>query len=107
MTKKSPSASPEFSVREFFARFPDADACLEHIMTVRFGGTFMDCPECGAEGEFHKLRKSPVYACPNCLHQIAPTANTILPDPRTQLAYRLYARYLSTADARVVGHECD
>jgi hypothetical protein len=37
MDKKSPSASPEFSVREFFQRFPNEDACLEHIMQVRFG----------------------------------------------------------------------
>jgi len=36
---KSPSASPEFSVRQFFARFPDEQACLDHIMKVRFGGT--------------------------------------------------------------------
>src|SRR5262245_25819118 len=94
MTKKSPSASPEFSVREFFARFPDEQACLEHIMSVRFGGTLMDCPACGAEGQFHKLRERRVYACPNCLHQIAPTANTILHDTRTPLVSWFYAMYL-------------
>jgi hypothetical protein len=37
MDKKSPSVSPAFSVREFFARFPNEQACLEHIMAVRFG----------------------------------------------------------------------
>lgn len=94
MTKKSPSVSPEFSVREFFARFPDEQSCLEHIMSVRFGGTFMDCPACGAEGQFHKLRERRVYACPNCLHQIAPTANTILHDTRTPLVSWFYAMYL-------------
>ncbi|HEX7779936.1 MAG TPA: IS1595 family transposase [Vicinamibacterales bacterium] len=94
MTKKSPSASPEFSVREFFARFPDEQACLEHIMSVRFGGTLMDCPACGAEGQFHKLRERRVFACPNCLHQIAPTANTILHDTRTPLVSWFYAMYL-------------
>lgn len=94
MTKKSPSSSPEFSVRQFFQRFPDDDACLEHIMQVRFGGTTMDCPSCGAEGEFHKLTKRRVYACPHCLHQIAPTANTILHDTRTPLVSWFYAMYL-------------
>jgi len=94
MTKKSPSASPEFSVREFFARFPDEQACLEHIMSVRFGGTLMDCPACGAEGQFHKLRDRRVYACPHCLFQIAPTANTILHDTRTPLVSWFYAMYL-------------
>ena len=91
---KSPSASPALSVREFFARFPDEGACLDHIMTVRFGGTTMDCPLCGAEGTFHKLRDRRVYACPHCLFQIAPTANTILHDTRTPLVSWFYAMYL-------------
>lgn len=91
---KSPSASPALSVREFFARFPDEAACLEHIMTVRFGGLTMDCPSCGAEGTFHKLRDRRVYACPHCLFQIAPTANTILHDTRTPLVSWFYAMYL-------------
>jgi transposase-like protein len=91
---KSPSSSPALSVREFFARFPNDDACLTHIMNVRFGGTKLDCPSCGAEGEFHKLRDRRVYACPHCLFQIAPTANTILHDTRTPLVSWFYAMYL-------------
>jgi len=94
MEKKSPSASPDFSVREFFARFPNEDACLEHIMAVRFGGLEMDCPACGTETTYHKLTKRRVYACPDCLHQIAPTANTILHDTRTPLVSWFYAIYL-------------
>ena len=94
MDKKSPSASPDFPVREFFARFHDEAACLEHIMAVRFGGTLMDCPACGVEGQFHKLAKRRVYACPHCLFQIAPTANTILHDTRTPLVSWFYAMYL-------------
>jgi len=91
---KSPSSSPAFPVREFFARFPDEAACLDHIMTVRFGGTTMFCEACGVEGAFHKLRDRRVYACPNCLHQIAPTANTILHDTRTPLVSWFYAMFL-------------
>jgi transposase-like protein/predicted RNA-binding Zn-ribbon protein involved in translation (DUF1610 family) len=92
---KSPSASSALSVREFFARFPNEDACLEHIMAVRFGGTTMDCPECGSVGvTFHKLRERRVYACPECRFQIAPTAKTILHDTRTPLVSWFYAMYL-------------
>ena len=91
---KSPSASPAFPVREFFARFPNEEACLEHIMTVRFGGLTMHCEACGAEGTFHKLRDRRVYACPHCLFQIAPTANTILHDTRTPLVSWFYAMFL-------------
>lgn len=94
MSKKSPSASSEFTVRDFFARFPNEEACLKHIMAVRFGGTMMDCPSCGVEGQFHKLRDRRVYACPHCLFQIAPTANTILHDTRTPLVSWFYAMYL-------------
>lgn len=95
MDKRSPSASPAFPVREFFARFPDEQACLEHIMAVRFGGTKLDCPSCGSVNvEFHKLRERRVYACSACLFQIAPTANTILHDTRTPLVSWFYAMYL-------------
>jgi transposase-like protein len=91
---KSPSVSQPFPVREFFARFPNEEACLVHLMNVRFGGTKMDCPDCGVEGEFHKLRDRRVYACPHCLFQIAPTANTIFHDTRTPLVSWFYAIYL-------------
>jgi transposase len=92
---KKPSAVVAMSVREFFARFPNDDACLVHIMNVRFGGTTMDCPSCGSVGvEFHKLRDRRVYACGECLFQIAPTANTILHDTRTPLVSWFYAMYL-------------
>jgi transposase-like protein/predicted RNA-binding Zn-ribbon protein involved in translation (DUF1610 family) len=93
--KKSPSASPDFPVREFFARFADERACLEHIMAVRFGGTKLDCPSCGTVGvQFHKLSERRAYACPECRFQIAPTANTILHDTRTPLVSWFYAMYL-------------
>jgi len=95
MERNSPSASPALSVREFFARFPNEQACLEHIMALRFGGTKLDCPSCGAvKSEFHKLRDRRVYACSHCLFQIAPTANTILQDTRTPLVSWFFAMYL-------------
>lgn len=95
MTKKSPSASPEFSVREFFQRFPDDDACLAHIMQVRFGGTRFDCPKCGTvDATFHKLAKRRTYVCASCGYHVNPTANTILHDTRTPLVSWFYAMYL-------------
>ncbi len=95
MTKKSPSASPEFSVREFFQRFPDDDACLAHIMQVRFGGTRFDCPKCGTvDATFHKLAKRRTFVCASCGHHVNPTANTILHDTRTPLVSWFYAMYL-------------
>jgi transposase len=94
MEKKSPSASPEFSVREFFARFPTDDACLEHIMQVRFGGTRFECSSCGKETSHHKLATRRTYVCANCGHHVNPTAGTILHDTRTPLVSWFYAIYL-------------
>jgi len=92
---KSPSASPDFSVREFFQRFPTEDACLEHIMQVRFGGTRFDCPKCGtADSTFHKLQKRRTYVCASCGHHVNPTAGTILENTRTPLVSWFYAIYL-------------
>ncbi|WP_421991018.1 IS1595 family transposase [Qipengyuania sp.] len=92
---KSPSASPDFSVREFFQRFNSEDACLEHIMQVRFGGTRFDCPKCGTvESTFHKLQKRRTYVCASCGHHVNPTAGTILENTRTPLVSWFYAIYL-------------
>lgn len=94
---KSPSASPDFLVREFFARFPDDDACLDHIMNVRFGGTRFDCPSCGvANSTFHRLANRRAFSCASCGHHVYPTAGTILHDTRTPLVSWFYAIYLFT-----------
>ena len=94
MTKRSPSASPAFSVREFFARFPNDDACLEHIMAVRFGGTRFECSACGKNSTHHKLATRRTYVCASCGHHVNPTAGTILHDTRTPLVSWFYAMFL-------------
>jgi len=64
-------------------------------MAVRYGGTKIDCPSCGSvDVQFHKLHARRVYACSECLFQIAPTANTILHDTRTPLVAWFYAMWL-------------
>jgi len=91
---KSPSASPDFSVREFFQRFPDEDACLEHIMAVRFGGTRFECSVCKKDATHHKLASRRTYVCAHCGHHVNPTAGTILENTRTPLVSWFYAIYL-------------
>lgn len=104
---KSPSASPDFSVREFFQRFPNDDACLTHIMDVRYGGTRFDCPACGVvDSSFHKLANRPAYSCASCGHHVYPCANTILHRTRTPLVSWFYAIYMfSTTRHGVSGKE--
>ena len=90
---KSPSASPAFNVREFFARFPNDDACLDHVMEVRYGMRHA-CEKCGVEATFHKITGRRAFSCASCGHHVYPCAGTIFEDSRTKLTLWFYAIYL-------------
>ena len=83
------------TVQDFFKKFPTDEACLEHLMMLRFGNP-MYCPKCGAEGQFAKLKKIPAYACPTCGHHIHPMVGTPFERSRTPLQKWFYAMYLFT-----------
>ena len=83
-----------FSVQDFFRRFPDDDACLEHLFRVKFGDE-PACPKCGEVGVLHRLRKVPAYTC-NCGHHIHPMTGTPFEHSRTSLQKWFYAMYLFT-----------
>ena len=55
----------KFTVRDFFNRFPNDDACLEHVMEVRFGLRHV-CRACGMESTFHRLANRKAYTCARC-----------------------------------------
>jgi transposase len=93
---KSPSSTPDFSVREFFARFPNDDACLNHIMEQRYGLKCF-CPTCGVETTFHRIKERKAFAGADCGHHIYPQAGTIFQDSRTPLQVWYYAIYLFIA----------
>lgn len=82
------------TVKEFFARFPDEETCLTHIMEVRFGTRHL-CTVCGVESTFHRLTKRPrAFCCAHCGDHVYPTAGTIFQDTRTPLQVWFYAIYL-------------
>ena len=85
-----------FSVREFFAAFPDDDTCLNRIMEVRYGLRH-DCEACGKEATFHKLAERRAYSCAQCGDHVYPCAGTIFQDSRTSLQVWFYAIYLFIA----------
>lgn len=89
----SKSKSPLFSVRDFFARFPDDDACLNHIMEVRFGMTH-PCRKCLHVATFHRLSNVRAFSCSRCGDHVHPTAGTVFEDTRTPLQSWFYAIYL-------------
>ena len=81
------------TVGEFFARFPDDGACLNHIMEVRYGLRHV-CAACGVEGTFHKLSERRAFSCASCGDHVYPCAGTIFQDSRTPLRVWFYAIYL-------------
>ena len=81
------------TVREFFERYPTDDACLEHIMEVRYGLRHV-CGACGVEGTFHKLTGRRAFSCASCGDHVYPCAGTIFQDSRTSLQIWFYAVYL-------------
>ena len=83
------------TVQDFFTKFSTDEACLEHLMMLRFGNPLY-CPKCGAEGQFAKPKKLPAYACPTCGHHIHPMVGTPFERSRTPLQKWFYAMYLFT-----------
>lgn len=92
----SKSKSPAFSVRQFFERFPDDEACLTHVMEVRFGMRHV-CRKCGKESTFHRMSDRRAFACASCGDHVYPTAGTVFEDTRTPLQSWFYAIYLFVA----------
>jgi transposase-like protein len=83
------------AVREFFARFPDDETCLDHLFNVRFGQGHV-CPNCGREASWYRIRATRAYTCQWCGWHLHPTADTLFEDTRTPLQLWFYAIYLFT-----------
>jgi len=84
-----------FTVTDFFARFPNDGACLDHLMKTKYGET-MDCPKCQKHGKFHRIKKIPAYECAWCGHHIHPMVGTPFERSSTSLQKWFYALYLFT-----------
>ena len=86
----------KLTIREFFKRFPNEGACLEHVMDVRFGLRHF-CRECGVDSTFHRLEMRKAYSCAACGAHLYPCAGTIFQDSRTPLQLWFYGVYLFVA----------
>lgn len=80
------------TLRQFQARFPTEEACLEHLKLVRFGDRH-DCVKCGKEAKFYRVKARRSYACEHCGAQIYPTANTPFERTRTPLRDWFYVMF--------------
>ena len=83
------------NVRQFFAQFPNDDACLEHLFNVRFGQGH-PCPKCDREAKWYRLTNEQAYSCQWCGHHIHPMVGSIFEKSRTPLQLWFYAIFLFT-----------
>lgn len=86
-----------YTFKQFQAEYPSDDACLDKIMTIRFGGFEFSCPGCGADSKFHRIRKRRAYSCQHCGHHIFPCAGTPFEKSRMPLTNWFFAMYLMTS----------
>ncbi|MEQ8328196.1 MAG: IS1595 family transposase [Parvibaculum sp.] len=83
------------TLKTFNARFPDDEACLNHLMTVRYGSKF-HCSSCGAEAKHHRVKSRRCFECEFCGHQVYPTAGTPFERTRTSLRDWFFVMFLFT-----------
>lgn len=93
------------TIQQFFKQFPTDDACLEHIMKVRYGLKGF-CSKCGAETKFSRVSSQRAYACQWCGWHTYPCVGTPFEGSRTSLRLWFYAIFLfSTTRSGVSGKE--
>ena len=83
------------TLKQFQARFPSDDACLNHLFKTRYGHEII-CPKCGQIDTYHRLSKMPAFTC-NCGHHIHPMAGTPFQSTRTPLTTWFQVMFLFTS----------
>ena len=72
------------TLRQFQARFPTEESCLDYLMRTRYGDRH-DCVGCGRDAHFYRVKARRSFACEYCGHQVYPTAGTPFDRTRTPL----------------------
>lgn len=83
------------TVRDFFAQYPNDEACFQHLFDTRFGQGH-ECPKCERAARWYRLENVPAFSCQWCGHHIHPMAGTIFENTRTPLQLWFYAIFLFT-----------
>jgi transposase len=83
------------TIRDLFKKFPNDEACLEHIFNVRFGQNHT-CPKCEREAKWYPIKSERAYSCQWCGHHIHPTVGTLFENTRTPLQLWFYAMFMFT-----------
>jgi transposase len=84
------------TLRQFQARFPTEDSCLEHLKLVRYGAKHT-CAKCEREAKYYRVKARRSYECEHCGYQVYPTAGTPFHGTRTSLRDWFYVMFLFTS----------
>jgi transposase len=85
----------KMTIAEFNNRFPNSDACLDHLFKMGYGDC-TECPECKKSFNYKRVKDRKSYQCSNCSNQIYPTAGTVFHQSTTPLNYWFTAIYMFT-----------
>ena len=93
------ASESRYSLMEFMRRFPDDEACLQHLWRARYApdGEHAPCPKCECERIFHRYETSQrrqSWTCTTCGNHLHPTAETIFHKSSTSLHLWFYAMYI-------------
>lgn len=82
-----------FTIKDFDAKFPDDESCLEYLKEKRFPGGVTFCEKCQQKRKHHRVSGRPAWACDYCAKMISPMAGTIFEKSSTSLRLWFYAMY--------------
>ncbi|MEX2127930.1 MAG: IS1595 family transposase [Xanthobacteraceae bacterium] len=84
------------SIADFNERFPTDDACLAHLMRLRYGER-LTCFKCLCDSRYYRVKTRRAYECEHCGYQVYPTAGTPFEQTRTSLRDWFYVMFLFCA----------
>jgi transposase len=90
MARKGPN------IQAFTRQFPDDDACLNHLMRVRYGER-LTCFKCQKQATYYRVKGRRSFVCEHCGYQVYPTAGTPFESTRTSLRDWFYVMFLFCA----------
>lgn len=82
------------TIDQFKEMYPDDDACLHKLFTLRFSN--LVCPKCENDKPFERVKNRRSYYCTTCGYQVYPTKDTIFEKSTTPLTYWFMAIFMQT-----------
>lgn len=84
----------ELSLTGFYERFPDDDACWNHLREHRWDEDAFMCPACGEDERWGLIETRKLFECYECGRQTSITAGTVLEDTKLDLHTWFLAAFL-------------